>query len=34
MAKRRADATLSKKLEILGNYLALPRCSQSAAADF
>jgi len=26
MAKSRADVALSKKLEILQNYLALPKC--------
>ena len=33
MAKRRADLTLSKKLDILKNYRVLPKCSQRAAAE-
>ena len=33
MAKRRADLTLSKKLDVLKNYRALPKCSQRAAAE-
>ena len=32
MEKRRADVALSKKLEILKNYRAVPNCSQRAAA--
>ena len=33
MAKRCADLTLSKKLDILNNYRALPKGSQRAAAE-
>jgi len=33
MAKRRADVALSKKVEVLKNYLALPKYSQRAAAE-
>ena len=33
MAKRRTDLTLSKKLDILKNYQALPKCSQRTAAE-
>jgi len=33
MAERRADVALSKKLEILKNCLALPKCKQRASAE-
>jgi len=33
MAKRRANVALSKKLEILKNCLALPKCRQRASAE-
>ena len=32
MAKRCADLTMSKKLDIVENYRPLPKCNQRAAA--